>query len=185
MIYRRIAWRYANALFRAASAARATDQVERDLEAARARIAADPALARVLRHPEIPMPRKEHIIQAALPGRAPLAVSFLKLLVRRRRQAYLDAVVEEYGRLADEARRLVRAQAASAVPLTREQEQRLRQALEQYTGKTVQLTTGVDPSLLAGLVISVNDTVIDASARGRLETMRERLASARFRGLGR
>jgi len=184
VIYRRIARRYAAALFGITSQQRLVDEVERDLRSAHERIAADAPLAAVLAHPEIPSPRKQEIIQAVFSGCHPVALSFLGLLVERRRQEYLAAIIEEYRRFADEARRLVRARATSAVPLTPEQKERLRRALESHTGKTVELADEVDPALLAGLVVQMDDQVIDASARGRLDKLRELLAGVRFRGLG-
>jgi F-type H+-transporting ATPase subunit delta len=184
VIYRRVARRYATALFGAASQQGAAAEVERDLRAAHERIAADLSLATALAHPEIPSPRKQEIVQAAFQGLHRVALSFLGLLVERRRHEYLAAVIDEYRHLADDARSLVRARATSAVPLTPEQKERLRRALERHTGKTVELDDEVDPSLLAGLLVQMDDQVIDASARGRLERMRELLAGARFRGLG-
>lgn len=184
MIYRRIARRYASALFQAASQHNVIDEVERDLGTAQARIAADPALATFIRHPEISGQRKQEVIQAAFSRLQPTSVSFLGLLVRRRRHGYLAAVIEEYRRLSDEARGLVRAQALSAVPMTEQQKERLRRVLERRSGKRVVLEYKVDPALLAGVVVKTESEAIDASARGRLEKLRELLAGARYRGLG-
>jgi len=184
VIYRRIARRYAAALLRAAADQQLVEQVASDLQSAHAGIAADPALAAALAHPEIPSPRKQEILQAVFSRLAPLSLTLLALLVRRRRQAYLGDVIAEYRRLADEARGLARARVVSAVAMTAEQQARLRRALERRTGKQVELTREVDPAVLAGLVVNIGDEVIDASARGRLEKLRELLAAARFRGLG-
>ncbi len=186
MIYRRIARRYAAALFGAAREHGIVEQVERDLRTAHAGIGADPLLHAALAHPEIPAARKQDFLQRGIGGLTPLALTFLNLLVRRRRQAYLADIIDEYRRMADEARGLVRTRVASAVGMTQEQQARLRQALERRTGKRVEMSTAVDSSLGAGLVVTIADEeVIDASARGRLEKMRELLAGARFRGLGR
>jgi F-type H+-transporting ATPase subunit delta len=186
MIYRRIARRYAAALFGAAREQGIAEQVEADLRAAHAGIAADPRLHAALAHPEIPAARKRDFLQRAFAGLTPLALTFLSLLVRRRRQAYLADIAEEYRDMADEARGLVRARVVSAVDMTEEQRTRLRRALERRTGKRVEMSAAVDSSLLAGLVVTIAEQkVVDASARGRLEKMRALLAGARFRGLGR
>ena len=190
MIYRRIARRYAAALFRAAGAPAAAsdqgvvDRIAQDLQSACEDLAAGSALSATLAHPEIPSPRKRAILQAVFGGLAPLSLTFVTLLVRRRRQSYLAYIIDEYQHMADAARGLVRAQVVSAVAMSSEQEQRLRRALERRTGKRVEITLTVDPSLLAGLMVSIDNEVIDASARGRLDRMRELLVGARFRGLG-
>lgn len=184
MIYRRIARRYASALFQAASQRGVVDEVESDLETAQARIAADAALATFIRHPEISGQRKQDVIHAAFARLQPTCVSFLGLLVRRRRHDYLGEVIEEYRRLADEGRGVVRAQASSAVPMTEQQKERLRGVLQRRSGKRVVLEYKVEPELLAGVVVTTETEAIDASARGRLEKLRELLVGVRYRGLG-
>jgi len=185
VIYRRIARRYAAALFASAAAQAQVDRVQAELESARGTLEAHADLREVLGHPEIPVLRKQEIIRRVFAGFEPLSLEFLALLVQRRRHAYLADIADEYSRLADEARGVVRARVASAVAMTDAQRERLRRALARKTGKTPRVRFEVDPSLLAGLTVTVDNEVVDASARGRLERMRELLAGARFRGLGR
>jgi F-type H+-transporting ATPase subunit delta len=45
------------------------------------------------------------------------------------------------------------------------------------TGKTVDLRVEVDESLIGGLTVRIGDTLYDASVRGRLERLRERLSA--------
>jgi F-type H+-transporting ATPase subunit delta len=51
----------------------------------------------------------------------------------------------------------------------------VRAALQKATGKTVRLSTKVDPSLLGGLVAKVGGTVYDSSIRTRLEQLKHNL----------
>jgi F-type H+-transporting ATPase subunit delta len=48
--------------------------------------------------------------------------------------------------------------------------------LEQLTGKTVELQTDVDPSILGGIVVRMGDRLIDASVAGRLQRLRQEMA---------
>ncbi|WP_369134537.1 F0F1 ATP synthase subunit delta [Modestobacter sp. I12A-02662] len=68
------------------------------------------------------------------------------------------------------------AHVTSAVPLTAVQEQRLAASLERMYGRTMGLQVQVDPDLLGGLVIRVDDEVIDGSVANRLEAAGRRLA---------
>jgi F-type H+-transporting ATPase subunit delta len=45
------------------------------------------------------------------------------------------------------------------------------------TGRTVDLRVEVDEALIGGLTVRVGDTLYDASVRGRLERLRERLVA--------
>ena len=60
----------------------------------------------------------------------------------------------------------------SAVELTDDQKQRLAAALEQATGKKVELKVIIDPTVLGGLVAQVGDTVIDGSVKTRLQQLK-------------
>jgi len=67
------------------------------------------------------------------------------------------------------------AEVRSAVEMDEQQEQDLASALQRVVGYEVQLRVTVDPSILGGFVATIGDTVVDASARHRLELLRDRL----------
>ena len=67
------------------------------------------------------------------------------------------------------------AEVRSAIPLTADQQDRLKAALANATGKTVELKVIVDPSVLGGLVATVGDKVIDDTVRSRLDQLKSRL----------
>ena len=51
----------------------------------------------------------------------------------------------------------------------------LEKALEQRTGKDIELTTSVDPSLMGGILVRIGDTVLDGTVKGKLDRLREQL----------
>ncbi|HEY8239257.1 MAG TPA: F0F1 ATP synthase subunit delta, partial [Candidatus Limnocylindrales bacterium] len=53
----------------------------------------------------------------------------------------------------------------------------LARKVTEMTGRTVDLRVAVDESLIGGLTVRVGDTLYDASVRGRLERLRERLVA--------
>lgn len=63
----------------------------------------------------------------------------------------------------------------SAVALTDDQQDRLKAALANATGKQVNLKVIVDPSILGGIVATVGDIVIDGSVRTRVDQLKSRL----------
>ncbi|MEX1057545.1 MAG: F0F1 ATP synthase subunit delta [Natronospirillum sp.] len=66
---------------------------------------------------------------------------------------------------------------SSAFALTDEQISILRDKLAKRLGHQVEVSTEVDPSLKAGVVVRFGDTVIDGSARGRLAKLAEAMNS--------
>ncbi len=130
--------------------------------------------------PKVRLDQKMSVIQEALPDLNPLAHNLLGLLVARGVIDTLPSIREEYGNLIDQHRGLERASVASAVPLDDQQRERLGQYLQELTGKEIQLTTNVDESIVAGLVVRVGDRLMDGSARTKLRNLRNSLAEAAY-----
>ena len=86
-------------------------------------------------------------------------------------------MVDEFVRLDEIRQGITHATATSALPLTDLEVKALTARLEQMTGGRIALTTDVDESLLGGLIVRVGDRLIDGSVRGRLERLRNQLAS--------
>ena len=64
----------------------------------------------------------------------------------------------------------------SALPLTDEQQAVIRRDLAARLGREVAVSFRVDPRILGGLVMRVGDRVVDSSAAGQLERLRQSLA---------
>jgi F-type H+-transporting ATPase subunit delta len=172
----RAAKRYATALFNTAQKQDKLDAVERDIAGILELMQQTPALRQVWDSPLMPGGRKRDLISRVLGNSIDtLTLSFLRLLIDKRRQGVLDAVQFEMRRLADQARHLVRAEATFAVVPTPDEQSALVRSLEQRTGEHIDLTVHVDPAILGGVIVSMHDTIIDGSVRGTLEGLREQL----------
>jgi len=167
--------RYAEAAFSLAKDEDALDRWADELALA-ADTASRPELARVLGNPAIPLQARREIIRRVLgPRVSPQVVKLVLLLSERGRVESLPAVSTEYRRLLHRERGIVDARVTSAAQLDRAELDALRAKVEGIAGARVDITTAVDPALIGGLTIRVGDTLIDASVRGRLERLRERL----------
>lgn len=65
------------------------------------------------------------------------------------------------------------AEVTSAVPLTNEEQAKVKQDVLDKLGGSATVSFKVDPSILGGLVIRVGDRVLDGSVSGQLENMRQ------------
>jgi F-type H+-transporting ATPase subunit delta len=101
--------------------------------------------------------------------------NFFAFLIEQRRLVAFDAIHDEFNRLADEAAGRVRAEVRSANPLRDEQRARLVDALARRTGKNIELTVHVDPSLIGGAIATVGGLVFDGSLRTQLSQLRSTL----------
>ncbi|HXA86818.1 MAG TPA: F0F1 ATP synthase subunit delta, partial [Candidatus Dormibacteraeota bacterium] len=70
------------------------------------------------------------------------------------------------------------ARVSSIRELTSAEKKSLEQQLAQITAMTVRATYSQDPNLLGGVLVRVGSTIYDGSVHGRLQRMRQELASA-------
>ncbi|MDH4118403.1 MAG: ATP synthase F1 subunit delta [Acidimicrobiia bacterium] len=164
---------YAAAIFELASAEGELSRVEREFGAIARTIDSSTELRDALIDPRLPAERKQAIVDDLVGGRASqLTVNLVSFMVNQGRATELGSVAT---RLADRAARkggVDVAEIRSAVPLDDAIVQRLAAALGRAVGRTVEVRTIVDPSVMGGVVARVGDTVIDGSVKSRLQSLR-------------
>ncbi len=108
---------------------------------------------------------------------SPQALNLILLLAQRGRFSTVPAVAAEYKRLLDRERDVVAATVASAVPLEPAELEAIAARVREMTGARAEVATVVDPALIGGLTVRIGDRLIDASVRGRLERLRDRIVA--------
>lgn len=166
--------RYAGALFKAAQAAGEIDKVESDLNLVMRTFESNPDLEKAFISPLIPDPKKMEIISEIFKDKiSDLVLNYMRLLIENRREPLAVQTALEFTKLADEARGIAKAQITAAMPLEDDQSARLAEVLSRRLGKQVSLDIKVDPKVIGGLVIRIEDTVFDGSVAGYLNKLRE------------
>jgi len=172
----RVARRYAQALMEAADAAHTLDETGRDLAAIADTLRASRELRLLAASPVVRPARKESIFRELFGKRVGKGtMEFLRLVIARQREAHLAEIAEQFALLRDAKAGVIGVDVASAVALTRPQEEELTRALGRATGKTIRLRLRIDPAIRGGLLVRVGDTVLDASVRRQLELLKARL----------
>jgi ATP synthase F1 delta subunit len=105
-------------------------------------------------------------------------VNFLKLLAERHRMPVIHRIRRRFDALWAEEHRLLPVSVTSAVELEESMLEGIGKRIEEQTGRSVELTSNVDPNVLGGLVVRVGNMVLDASVRNRLERLRKQVAKA-------
>jgi len=169
--------RYAKALFALGHDADRTEEVRAELDALAALFVEVPALRDALFRPLHPVAERRAALDAVAERLSSSADvrHFYAFLIDQRRIVDFPAIHAEYGRLADEAAGRVAARVTSSTPLSDDQQQRLRRALNARTGREVHLEIEVDDALVGGLVARVGDVVFDGSIRTHLQQLRSNL----------
>ncbi len=177
MSLRTSANRYAKALFDVAVEEKADlAQVDRDLAAVVAMMQASPDFAAASNRGLTEAARRSLI--EAVAGAMHLTVPVTRLLVllaQSRKLNYLTDLATAYRERLLAHQNVVRAEVTSAAPLTPEKTRALADRLSQVTGKTIELSTSVDPELLGGVVAKIGSTVYDGSVKTQLQRLRQEL----------
>jgi len=174
---RKLATRYARALFTALPDPTALEAADAVLSSLGRAIASHPELELLLIHPAVPRGNKKAVLTqlAGAAAGGPVA-SFLGVVADHGRAAQLPAIAEAFHAIREEAQGIVQASVATATPMSADLEAKTRSALERLTGKRIRLLTSVDGRLIGGAVTQIGSTVYDGSLRTQLANLRRRMA---------
>jgi F-type H+-transporting ATPase subunit delta len=178
-----VAGRYAQALFDIASEEKTlpkyksmVDRIEEELKAVKDILDQNVELQRLLYHPQITAAAKKELLDQLFKGKiSEVTGNFLALLVDRRRETYFNDIVEEFVALANAQRGIMEAKVTTAVELNDTEKGELSSIMARLTGKKVQTSYAVDPSIIGGVIVRMGDKIIDGSIKTRLSTMKDRL----------
>jgi F-type H+-transporting ATPase subunit delta len=173
---------YARALLELANDEKHADRIGKEMAAVHEIVGENPTFAAFLADPGIGAAERTAVLDKIFRGRAsPLLMNFLGVLNDKGRLRLLKQIAEAYAALLDEQTGKVEVDVTVAQKLGREQLAEVKEKVSQALGKDAIVHQYVDPEIIGGLVLRVEDRLIDASVKYQLEAMRERLLSARRR----
>ncbi|MBK8170492.1 MAG: ATP synthase F1 subunit delta [Sandaracinaceae bacterium] len=169
--------RYARAILDLASADKSEDRVGKELTELSKMWTENANLRVVFENPQItPVQRKavlnELVAKAAF---SPVTRNLLMVLVDNLRVSDIADIARVYQTIAAERGGSVKAEVTTATALPEAYYAELTRTLESVTGKKVQIERKLDPSLIAGVVTRVGDTVFDGSLKNRLGELKDEL----------
>ncbi|WP_257282974.1 F0F1 ATP synthase subunit delta [Endozoicomonas sp. SESOKO1] len=103
--------------------------------------------------------------------------NYLRVLSEHRRLQLLPEIAALYARLRAEEERSQQVLVTSAYPLSQEQQDKLAEKMAARLGRSVQLVTEIDSSILGGVIVKAGDLVIDGSLRARLGKLADAMIS--------
>lgn len=177
-----IASRYAAALLKLVDETGFGEVVVSQAKAVIAALTDFPDLRRLLSDPSVPDSKKISLLevaatgdQSASPAISPELERFFELLIRNGRIGDIFLALKSFEDQYCQARGIVRGRLvlpSEPDEAARVLENKIRSLIESKTGKTLQLTTEVDETLIGGFVLEVEDKLLDASVSRQLERIR-------------
>lgn len=101
--------------------------------------------------------------------------NFIRVMAENKRLAALPAVYQGFLALRANYDAVKEVFVTSASALTKAQETKIANAMKTKLNSEICLIAEVDPSLIAGVIIRYDDTVIDGSSKGQLNRLSQEL----------
>ena len=165
---------YAQAILAVASAESNGAQVEDEIYRFSQVLQSSEELKSALSDASIPSARRQQIVEDLLDGQATqTTVALVSMIVAAGMGSDIKAIADRVVGLGAESRDKAVAEVYSVVDLSSDQQQRLAAALKSATGKDVEMKIIIDESVMGGLLVQIEDEVIDGTVRTRLKQLRE------------
>ena len=166
--------RYAKAILDLATEKKKVEQVEADMKDLSAMLEASDELRALVHDPRISKAKQQDVVKA-LVSKAKfqdITSNFLNVLIENRRLNILGAVIKRVHQDLAKMRGERVAKIKVAQDMSAKQIKELEASLAKASGSTVTLDIQVDPSLLGGMVITLDSRMIDDSVAGKLERLK-------------
>jgi F-type H+-transporting ATPase subunit delta len=173
-----IAQVYARALFEAAKERGVLDVVRNQLQQFVEAVNSDRNLMLFLFSPYFSSDEKKVGLNRAIDGADPIFMNFLETLCERHRMPAIFRIRSRYEEMWDEENKLLPVQVTSAIELDSSTIQTIGDRIGEQTGRTIELSSRVDPGIIGGIVLRVGNLILDASIRNRLNQIRQQVAQA-------
>jgi len=148
-----------------------------ELQAASGLLQDAPSISSYLLDRSIHTDDKARALSIALPDASDETRHFILLLAHEGALKNLERIIKRTKEIYAEREDRVLAEVTSAVPLMNDELTNIANALHARLGKAVLVETAVDETLHGGITVRINDWFYDASLRGRMERLKQHLAT--------
>jgi F-type H+-transporting ATPase subunit delta len=170
---------YARAVLDLANQAGVAQAIGQELDDIKAVIQANPSFHDFLRDPAIsPDERRTVLDRTFAQSVSTLVMNTLRVMNLKGRLGLLPTVADHYRQLLDEQLGNINVELTVPQVLDEPMLAQVRQKVSQALRKNATVTQVVDESILGGMVLKIDDRVIDGSAKAQLQALRHQLMAA-------
>lgn len=137
-----------------------------------------PDFLKLLTTPSIAFEDKQNVLKRVFEGRIqPFLLNFLMLITEKGRVGLIFEMREAYKGQYYFENNIAEVCAVTAVPMSDALREKLKNKMQAVTGRQVVLETSVDPEIIGGIVVKVNNEQFDTSLRTRISEIAARLTN--------
>lgn len=176
MLVSKAARRYAIALLELSKEKKAVERTLSDILLIEKTISDSRDLELFLRSPIIkPTLKKETLSKIFKSHLSDLTMQFVTLVATKKRSAILNQIASSFIREYNKFAGIIEVEVRAAKELSSVQVKELQKVLEKTTSKKVNLASTTQAELKGGMLVKIDDTVIDGTIKHKLEQLEERL----------
>lgn len=165
--------RYAKALYKFAAGKNATERVYNLMRNIAEAFDSNDDLQTVIANPFVPVGEKTSLIATAAGSDDSILSDFVKLMVQNNRIDIIRQTALEYIALYRRQNNIFHVNIVSAAQLNEADRKRLTDMIEQHLdGASAEYSFDIDPDLIGGFVVSIDNERLDASVRNELKQLR-------------
>ena len=168
-----ISVRYARALLKSAIDAKQEDQVYNQMQLLVSCYMDLPALRQTIDNPMLSKDKKQMLLETAVGGEQalPLVKTFIGLILKEDREDMIQFMAASYVTLYRQQKNIIRGKLTTAVAVSPQMEQKMRQMVESKTQGTVEFESEVNPDIIGGFILEYDTYRMDASVKSKLNTI--------------
>lgn len=180
-----IAHKYSTALLELAREQDRLISMREELEDVLNEIREHGELEETLFHPLILPEDKKRIIEKVFGGEiSETLLNFLRVLIGKRREYFLESIISEFKEMVVREENILEVEVTTAVELKESLQEKLKSKLEQMLDYKIIIKQKQEPDIIGGLILKIEDNIIDGSIRKRMESLRERIKQIPVSELG-
>ena len=103
------------------------------------------------------------------------SLGFINFLIDRGRDNIIFETLQSFFEIRNEYLGLLEVNVFGFYPLSEDQQKKIKNELEKITNKKISISFQVDKSIMGGIIIKIDDTVLDASVKRKLELLKEHM----------
>ncbi len=171
--------RYARALFEIALKAGQDARIEEALVSFSAALKNAPDAWRFLNNPHVPLADKRRFLERLYAADDKTLLDFLSVLLEKNRFSVIHDIAVSFKKISDTSQGEGLVEIRTATPLSARSEESLLSRLEKIAGLKLSVKKTVDPALIGGVSVKINNKILDGSVKSRIENLKRELVKKR------
>ena len=174
MSYTKITLRYAAAFFDLATEKGLVEKASEDMALLGKVCTSNHDFVRMLQNPVIHADKKKKVIDQIFGDSVnKMSLSFMNLMIRKRRERYLPSIADAFNELYKVSKGIKTAFVSSAVSLSANEKTGILEIIGKLTDKKIDLVESTDVDLIGGFVINVDDFQVDQSIASKIKELKK------------